>query len=234
MSHESRDTDLDPQQTGSRPSSPGSEGESGRPISPHPATEPPLRKNKFSEIYDYLLVAYSVGYIVSILTLVVGLILGVMGAATEGDGAVLLGCGLGMLFIAVGSLFWLISYGIWLYVMYKGWESVQCLRELDASDTDIPTPGKAIGFTFIPFYNFYWFFVCIPGLAKRMKKLAELKGWSISPVSHDVSIFFCIASICTVVPGFNYLAYPAVFISQIILFFQMAKAVDQISKNQSK
>ena len=28
------------------------------------------------------------------------------------------------------------------------------------------TPGKAVGFLFIPFYNFYWVFVSFPALAK--------------------------------------------------------------------
>ncbi len=42
-----------------------------------------------------------------------------------------------------------------------------------ASDLKIkkPTPGKAIGFWFIPFYGFYWTFIVWMNLAKHMNHM---------------------------------------------------------------
>jgi len=59
-------------------------------------------------------------------------------------------------------------------ILYRCWQAVQPLREYDETEQRMPTPGKAIGFLFIPFFNFYWVFVAWVGLARRMQKLGNL------------------------------------------------------------
>ena len=56
------------------------------------------------------------------------------------------------------------------------------------------TPGKAIGFLFIPIFSLYWIFVAIHGLAKGLNN--ELK--SVAPdkqVSEGLSLTFCILAL---------------------------------------
>jgi hypothetical protein len=52
--------------------------------------------------------------------------------------------------------------------IYKTWEFLQNLH-----DPKIPTPGKAIGFLFIPLYNIYWVFVTFCKIAPLGNKLLK-------------------------------------------------------------
>jgi len=59
-----------------------------------------------------------------------------------------------------------ITYSVFLFIfIYKTWKFL-------SKDSDI-SPGKAVGLLFIPFYNFYWFFVVFRGFAKRVNKLIQ-------------------------------------------------------------
>jgi len=62
------------------------------------------------------------------------------------------------------------------------------------------TPGKAIGFLFIPLFNFYWCFVAIHGLAKAIN--AQIRRASIpgKQVNEGLTLTFCILMCCSIVP----------------------------------
>jgi hypothetical protein len=62
------------------------------------------------------------------------------------------------LMIAVGVILMLTASILYLVLIYKAWESIQ-------DGYARTTPGQAVGFLFIPFYNFYWIFQAIPGFA---------------------------------------------------------------------
>ena len=74
-------------------------------------------------------------------------------------------CGAIGLAVALYMLGYLISLigGIFqLVLLYRCWNSIQ---ELPARST----PGKAVGFLFIPLFNLYWMFVAFYGLAQDMR-----------------------------------------------------------------
>ncbi len=54
------------------------------------------------------------------------------------------------------------------------------------------TPAKAVGFLFIPFFNFYWFFVVLVGYAKRYNRIIEQNNLSIPILSAGWFLFVCI------------------------------------------
>ena len=64
---------------------------------------------------------------------------------------------LGFKFFMLPSLF----FG--LILLYKMW------RQIPRWETPT-TPGKAVGFLLIPFFNFYWFFIALGGLAESQYK----------------------------------------------------------------
>ena len=80
--------------------------------------------------------------------------------ADDGSGALMfaLGCGLFML-ICLATTVLLVVYSCIL--LYRYWRVMQPY-------TTLTTPGKAVGFLFIPFYNLYWVFVAYHGLAKAI------------------------------------------------------------------
>jgi hypothetical protein len=54
-------------------------------------------------------------------------------------------------------------------ILHRGWSAVQ------DGITDV-TPGKAVGFGFIPFFNLYWNFVALVGLTKQFNRIADARG----------------------------------------------------------
>ena len=84
------------------------------------------------------------------------------------------------------------------------------------------TPGKAIGFMFIPFFNLYWIFVAFHGLAKGLNN--ELR--SVAPnkqVSEGLSLTFCILTLIGLIPYVGIISIANVVIV-IILMKQLATA----------
>lgn len=59
---------------------------------------------------------------------------------------------------------WMIGWIIGLIHLYRGWELLQ-------PHTPYSTPGKAVGFLFIPFYNLYWYFVAYWRWAQEWNRL---------------------------------------------------------------
>jgi hypothetical protein len=59
--------------------------------------------------------------------------------------------------------------------------------ELPVAKHDDPSPGKAVGFLFIPFYNLYWAFVVWLRLADRLNLQYRLRGER-SPISRGLII----------------------------------------------
>jgi hypothetical protein len=76
-------------------------------------------------------------------------------------------------------------------ILHRGWKSVQ-----DGAAKE--TPGRAVGFCFIPFFNFYWNFVAHVGLMKEFNRLAIARGRPDQKVGEGFSLTYCIltATIC--------------------------------------
>jgi hypothetical protein len=78
-------------------------------------------------------------------------------------------------------------------LLYKLWEQVQD----GAART---TAGKAVGFLFIPFFNFYWAFVALPGLADELNRCARRRPLDIAPASRGLFVTYCILCFAALVP----------------------------------
>jgi hypothetical protein len=63
------------------------------------------------------------------------------------------------------------------------------------------TPGKAIGFCFIPFFNLYWIFIAFSQWAKDYNKFIRHGNISgAQPVGEGLFLTFCILAVCGVIP----------------------------------
>jgi hypothetical protein len=72
--------------------------------------------------------------------------------------------------------------------IYMAWDQIQ----------DGPartTPGKAVGFRFIPFFCFYWEFTAIKGLAEDVNQYAARRDIRTNPVSIDLSLWYCVINV---------------------------------------
>jgi hypothetical protein len=92
---------------------------------------------------------------------------------------------IGIPFIIAGAV---IGY----MLLYRFWFLIQ-------SGTPRTTPGKAVGYCFIPFYNFYWWYVAFVGLAKDMNAFCREKDVP-AKVDEGMALTYFILMLTTVIP----------------------------------
>src|SRR5262249_2059524 len=96
------------------------------------------------------------------------------------------------------------------------------------------TPGKAVGFLFIPFFNYYWVFVAYRGLAQDLNAHVRRRELAAPPVSESVALTGCILKVVAGVLGFvpilgALLVIPAV-VFDLILLRQIAETSAAIAQ----
>lgn len=74
-----------------------------------------------------------------------------------------------LLFVFVGFFTLIAAMVIYYILMYSCWKTVP-------TNIARTTPGKAVGFSFIPFFNIYWMFVAVYGLGKDLNTALAQKG----------------------------------------------------------
>ena len=130
---------------------------------------------------------------------------------------------LGGLLCAVGA-----GLSIWLTVLsciyvYRMW------RMLPGSYART-TPGKAVGFCFIPFFNFYWFFVAVHGWSKDYNRfIGETGRTHIDRTPEGLFLAMCILTVVGAIPFINYvLAIPNVIIWMVV-FYYICRAINAMA-----
>ena len=73
-------------------------------------------------------------------------------------------------------------------ILHKLW----CLIPTHEAKT---TPGKAVGFLFIPFFNLYWNFIAIYGLAQALNSQIRQRTIRNKGVGEGLSLIYCILAI---------------------------------------
>jgi hypothetical protein len=93
------------------------------------------------------------------------------------------------------------------------------------------TPGKAVGFLFIPFFNIYWIFVAFYGWAQDWTRIrASHSNLAAMPrVSPPLFLTALIAGLCVIIPVVNLLALVAYPILYLIMMAQMHRVVNSMA-----
>lgn len=110
------------------------------------------------------------------------------------------------------------------------------------------TPGKAVGFMFIPGFNFYWCFISVFGLVKEINKRLESSG-SNTRLGANIPLAFCICLAAFPLSGFiilcistatpmggafaNILFNSALFVLFLLFFLNLKKPVEEIAQTSS-
>ena len=136
----------------------------------------------------------------------------VAGAADAGDATALAGT----LLILVGVLSLLLGFVASLVWLYKAWSTVP--QEMRYSDSGKwVTPGQAVGYLFIPFYNLYWVFIANVGLCEAVNRTLLSRGRQ-PQAPKGVAIAACVTHI---IPYCNLLVAPVLW---TIYMFQVDRA----------
>ena len=115
-----------------------------------------------------------------------------------------------IIFIFTGIVI-LIAALVFFYIfLYRLWKFLIPALISEGLKPSINTPAEAIGFMFIPVFNFYWMFKAIGGLPKEIHNLARSKN--IQPlISEQFGIIICVLVFLSFIP------YLGILISAVLL-----------------
>jgi hypothetical protein len=127
----------------------------------------------------------------------------------------------GSLIVAGGAILW------WM-LLYKSWEIIQ-------DGNPATTPGKAVGFMFIPIFNYYWQFVAILGLARQLNRYCAERGVAAKRVDEQLTLAQCVLFCTLWIPYLNILTGIVFAVIFFIVWKSIAETVALIvtSKSQS-
>lgn len=138
-------------------------------------------------------------------SIVFSLIGAAIGAAAEGDE---IGAAIAGVFSAL-AIPLILTYAVTALVwLYKSWEMLPDSMRVTGSGTRV-TPGQAVGYLFIPFYNLYWYFVCSSGLTAALNRALANYG---SPKRASGGLAIA-AAILQVIPYVNMFLAPFLWIA---------------------
>lgn len=106
--------------------------------------------------------------------------------------------GLGIQLIAIlgilGCVQFLIVQMIYTFViLWKMWSSIQ-------DEQARTTPGKAIGFLFIPFFNVYWIFQVWGGFPRDYNNYVDRRGLAVPHLSSGIFTTYPVLILLTAIP----------------------------------
>jgi hypothetical protein len=152
-----------------------------------------IHNTYISKERTYLFLLYSGFIIAAIGGLIVAM--GLNDGTMPVFGIILLVLG-GIGLCASSIYFMVLFYQAWRFVIYE-------LRRDNLSPPSIETPGKAIGYCFIPFYNFYWAFKAYGKLPVDINVLARGRGIP-GTAPEGIGVAIPILSIIGVIPYIGY------------------------------
>ena len=121
--------------------------------------------------------------------------------------------------VLVGIAAILYGASIWYVLLYKAWATIQ-------DGHAGTTPEKAVGFIFIPFFNFYWIFKVWHGFAADYNRYILRHNLTLSRMKEGLFLAFSILFIGVSLPVLIYIAGLPFL---VILAMTSNKAIDGIN-----
>lgn len=120
--------------------------------------------------------------------------------------------------LMIGVPMGLFSGLTFIHFLYKSWAAVH----VEDART---TPGKAIGFLFIPIYSVYWIFQVIPGLATDLNKSIKRSGIKGVEAPFVIGVLTTIFSMFAGLPYVNLVLIPLTMILSLIFVAKVSSVV---------
>jgi hypothetical protein len=104
--------------------------------------------------------------------------------------------------------------------LYKAWAAIQ--------DGHARTsPGKAVGFMFIPYFSFYWMFPAYWGYAKDNNAYLERYSLGFPKMPENLFLADCILTLSSLVFGF--IVLPAVIVLDAIILYKICDNINNLA-----
>ena len=137
------------------------------------------------------------------------------------------GIGITTIILLIGILPLIAGIVISYILLYRYWFIIQ-------DGKTRTSPEKAVGFCFIPFFNFYWLYVAVVGLARDMNLYCDERNIPAKRISVELAITWYILILCVVIPYVNIVTTIAAFVVEIILYNQFSKVAVKIVEFKEK
>ncbi|HUQ49803.1 MAG TPA: hypothetical protein VM056_03730 [Terriglobales bacterium] len=159
--------------------------------------------------------------IVGTILIVMGVVGGIAGAASGSDTAAQAGLGAMMGIMGIAWLAFIYGTVVQMVLLYKCWSAIQ-------DGQARTTPGKAVGFMFIPLFNLYWMFQVIYGFAQDYNKYVDRQKLNVAKLDEKLFLFLPIAVCACIVPLLNMLAGLVVLVLAVIVAMKMIDGVNAL------
>lgn len=124
--------------------------------------------------------------------------------------------------LALGFLAILVGAIAFLVLLYKLWAAIQ-------DGHARATPGKAVGFLFIPFFNLYWAFQAIWGWAKDYNAYVDRHGLTSAPkMPEGLFLAYVILCFSGIIPILGVLLVAANFVLGLIMMWKACDGVNAL------
>jgi hypothetical protein len=107
-------------------------------------------------------------------------------------------------------------------LLYKAWKAIQ-------DGHARTTPGKAVGFMFIPLFNFYWVFQAYWGFAKDYNAYLERYQLTSAKLPEGLFLANSILTVAVVVPYLGSLAEMAAMVLEGIVINEQCNAINRLA-----
>lgn len=134
----------------------------------------------------------------------------------------LVGAGVPLCLLCIGIPAAIAGFVIGYVLLYRYWALIQ-----DGSART--TPGKAVGFCFIPFFNFYWLYVAWVGLAKDMNLYCRERNIPARRIDEGLALTWFVLALCGIIPYLGILTGIACLVILIILQKQYSEVAASIT-----
>ena len=121
--------------------------------------------------------------------------------------------------VTLGVIPGLYAAFIFCVFVYRMWQAIQ-------DGNPRTTPGKAVGFLFIPFFNLYWIFQALWGYAKDFNAYVAERRIPARRMPEKMARDICILSLCSVIP---YLGTLIAVLNFFLLIAFMWKVCDGVN-----
>jgi hypothetical protein len=123
--------------------------------------------------------------------------------------------------IVLAALAMLYGAVVVFMLWYKAWSAIQ-------DGHARATPGKAVGFLFIPLFNLYWMFQAIPGFAKDYNSYVDRHSLGVPKLPEGLFLAYCILILATIIPILGILASLAAVGLMVVLAAKVCDAVNAL------
>jgi hypothetical protein len=116
---------------------------------------------------------------------------------------------------------WIASFVLYYVILYKCWKVVQ-------DGYARTTPGQAVGFLFLPFFNWYWMFVAYGGLAKDMNAYMARHQIYAERAPEGLAVTTCVFNLLNLIPYVDFITILPSFIMNLVLIGQLKRSACSI------